>query len=607
MYEQSQRRRKKLIRISIGKPFPLPNRFLFCKAVKCCALQCDRQQSALASVWPAYSSITFLLCKIIMAAMCLGLLCMPAAVQAMSNAMVKDTDSLETAKAIKYIYPRSNATQMGWLTPGQSIQVLEFGPEYSMIYDDYSFAYVKTDTLAFLGEAPAAYDPPGAGIQEVLQIWQPSFAYVQRVPGVDKTPLYQAPFEGAAIIGSYYAGVTVEVLSFSDEWAQVEIATGNEMGQIGYMKQPCLSFYADPLHVPSDVPIVQVLATGQEGRINFIAQPDEGAEVIGQFIPGAYVELLGTVGAWGHVAHAGLSGFIQMTSLRPVGQKAILSEHWIRLPKKGYVIQKAPLDSDFDTTTDIYLFPTQDCSEKTEILGKYGKALEWITDLDGWTQAQGMEETDMLRGFIPATDLVYFPLSTGDSVTVGQGTYTISEALPVDSAFAAGNALPPGFYTFYMPESAFGSLTIDGANASFQRHFELQSNTSYTMYIPAGARVTIPAAGILSSMSTGEIVNEETGYTFSGNGRFLIGEQIPSNPFCGLYFIRLKPGETSGYFILSNLLWEEKTWNDDEETDVRSFPNRIDVLADDEYIVIPDGGYFIELYNVELECSFGNG
>lgn len=585
-----------------------------------------RKHLASFSVWPKTAIYSArLLITISVAIMCLCLLCMPGTVQAMSYATVKDLSGQEITRVIKYIYPRSNATQMGWLLPGQSVQVIEYGPQYCMIYDENTFTYVKTDALMFQGETPATYDLPGSGIQEMIQKWPPSYAYVKQVPGLHQIPLYLAPDESAAILGSYYAGVSVEVLEISDDWAQVLLPVNTAMGeaddvgqlghrsQTGYMMQSCLSFYEDPIHVLSDVPIVQVVATGEEKHIDFAAQPDDSAEVIGQFIPGAQVELLGTVdaqstdGTWGHVVHAGISGFIKAENLRPNGQMAILSEYWVRLPKKGYVVQKAPIDSDFESFTDMYLFPTLDCKEKKEILGRHGKPLEWIADLDGWTQTQTMEETEILRGFIPSYDLVYFPMYANASIALNQGTYIVGEALVSDNVLPVGEVLPAGFYTFYMLEGASGTIAIEGLDASFQKHYEAQGNTSYTMYLVAGAQVTVPSGGVLLPMSADRIVNEDAGYTFSGNGRFLIGEQIPGNPYCGLYYIRLKPGESSGYFILSNLLWEDKTWDNDEETDMRSFPERIDVQEGDEYIIFPDGGYFIELYNVELECSFGNG
>lgn len=123
-----------------------------------------------------------------------------------------------------------------------------------------------------------------------------------------RVKLRAAPSGSAQVLGQYFDGVPVDVLSAEGAWAHVSIA-----GREGYMMRDFLEPATGPEPFPGLSGFVRF--PDADGATALYAAPDAGAEVLAR-IPAESVVVLGTVGQdFLHVSLNGMTGFVSSSAV----------------------------------------------------------------------------------------------------------------------------------------------------------------------------------------------------------------------------------------------------------------------------------------------------
>ncbi len=110
-----------------------------------------------------------------------------------------------------------------------------------------------------------------------------------------RVKLRKSPSTGAAILGQYYAGTPMTVLSVEDGWAYVRIE-----GREGWMMSEFLVREGSS-DAGSELPDGYLIQSEGEERMMIFQEPELSAEVTCFAIP-RWIQILGTVGEdWLHV------------------------------------------------------------------------------------------------------------------------------------------------------------------------------------------------------------------------------------------------------------------------------------------------------------------
>lgn len=404
----------------------------------------------------------------------------------------------------------------------------------------------------------------------------------------DDTSLYAEPSSNASVLGKYYNGTIINASMVADAadgqtWCVISIPDPHGMetpSVVGYMRMDDLIRYdiaMEKSDVPYACPVGEVVAGA---TVSLRKEPQETSPALAELYNGVIVEVMGDWSEWLHVRVGRESGFLPAAYVMYTGEA---SPMYAGPPPRGYAILTPSLDIDgYMIAPEIYSFPNVSSWYEDALYVNY---IALFSQHEQWLQIR--EETGRPNGFIHDVSAVVYwmkDMLVQEPVALTRGVYRV------------GQDLPSGLYTFRAPEGAQGSVEVTRDSPSLYKWYN-STGASYTMYLVEGASVSITGEGILSPMQRTNILTAAGGWKYEGDGRFFIGEEMVFPP--SLYLtIRLLPGETAGYYVISDL-------NDEAGTGER--PDRVRVLAGDERYVYMRPGTFLELRNCVVEIRFGNG
>ena len=417
------------------------------------------------------------------------------------------------------------------------------------------------------------------------------FAYLT---GADAVTVY-ADKECKKALGSYYAGVRVEVtdLSRSGNWAEIYIHSqnGDEItrnalaGDVleGYVPLESLLVFTQRWQVISKARTAVALK-------DFTLKSDTNIIVIKK---GAPLTVLGTTEKGYHVWYRGAPSFTAFAdkSLLQITQQGATRYG----PEcQGYLLMDQSVDSDgWDDGRETWIVPGQVAGENT-----YSRTLQWLGgSLEGYYAARFgsdcfyVNEADVTR-LVLREDL----WAQGAALTAGEHVASAAEE---------------GLWVLRVPAGKSALLTLENAAWKLNDRFSIDAADAveYTVFIPRETQITLTGEGALTPVSGPEqlrVVTEmhpeepipEGVPLFSGTGRFFVPDQL-ANDDCW-YFYRITPlaGSAESWLTFSSLNPGE---NDGD-------PFRLDSETPEYYPYTYLGaGYFLELHNCVLELTYGNG
>ena len=404
----------------------------------------------------------------------------------------------------------------------------------------------------------------------------------------DRIVLYEQPSDQALPIADYYVGTSIKVIDESSlPWVPVEISFLSERGNAtGYIRQEQLA-NENVLH---GVPIGIIQTNGKGAELH--DAPDVSAPIIGKYLDGTRVCIWGEwKNGWLHVAFGNTTGFVQKKWILMTEGSSMYGTSYAP-PAIGYLISN--VRSNKADANKQFVFPSASSeivspsSFSSKLHSGYVHTL--VGELSDWYQIGS--SLNAYCGFVQKENYDAYLLNDLliDKVfTVEKGTYQV------------GRDIPSGLYTFTPPGNTIGQVSVSGTNTNLDRDFSIAGPC--TFYAPSDSMVKVLSDGSLSPMKHELLVTEDR--PFTGNGRFLLGVQIPSD----LHHIVLKSlvGEAPCYYRLDNMngIAPESYIPGDEVHEI-AFPGTL--LQEGESINLSHlDGMFLEIQNVELALKIPLG
>ncbi len=406
----------------------------------------------------------------------------------------------------------------------------------------------------------------------------PALAYQEEI-GVLATGgaiLRSSPDNGAAPVGTYYAGVIVNTAEAQGGWYRVKIIK-SPTEIVGYV--PSGSVILQDARGLYEMGIrVATILTCESGFVALRNKPEDNAPFLGEYPSGMRVSVLGEIGDYCHICVGDYSGFVPKAAL--AYSEDVYSPD-TGLPAKGFGILNAP-DAGW---VPLKPYPAQD--EAICHVPGTRTTVELLSNAGEWYQTRWMN--DLQNGFLPSRYVKAYWLSDlllTDITSYTQGTYTV------------GQDLPSGLYTFTVPEGENGSLQINLPSAQ-SKQYEVEGIATYTMYLPANAILNIGSGVTLAPtvpVSAADLLNA-TGIRYTGNFKVLAGVQVPGVPVNSAT-VSMAPGAASSYYVVSDFLTEEGLAVELERKEMAPFTEySIDLLP----------GQFLEVFNGILWYRRSNG
>lgn len=176
-------------------------------------------------------------------------------------------------------------------------------------YTGYVHADRMTPQLSYHRETDSSAVIHNASDQSAaytVQVSLPSLAVVSNPDPLDRLNLREAPDVSAPILGKYFSGTIVSLLSpVEDGWVKVSISGA----ATGYMQSRFLECGGRP--VQSAMLDKTVSAPGSA----LFSAPDKSSSVVAVLSRGTQLRVMGAWGAWCHVLAGGQTGFVLSETL----------------------------------------------------------------------------------------------------------------------------------------------------------------------------------------------------------------------------------------------------------------------------------------------------
>ncbi|MDR2505108.1 MAG: SH3 domain-containing protein [Oscillospiraceae bacterium] len=310
-----------------------------------------------------------------------------------------------------YNVPRYSGSHQGMASPGDTFEIIEYGPIFSMTMSNLNF--IETSSLYFPDGAPESYDEPGSGYAEILLRTQPKkdlMAFVNNPKSGQRLNLRAAPSAKAESYGGYYNGIVLSVLDVKGGWYKVSIDEWMDLGtsydRVGWMYGDYLSFFIDNAFITPEAPVARVI--GKD--VALLEEPRNGAASVMRLPKNSLVIVMGVVGEWRHVLVGMERGYVRASALEKTEESPILIQGMTAVPAHGYALVKEDGSDD-------------------------GKLYELVAVADGWTQIR-TSHMHPLQSFVPSEQVtaVYPPEDVGESPVseANKWTYTGSARILLD-------------------------------------------------------------------------------------------------------------------------------------------------------------------------------
>lgn len=231
--------------------------------------------------------------------------------------------------------------------------------------------------------------------------------------------IYATAQAGSLIIGELQTGTRVQIISFDDNWAELNLGGG----QRGYVAMGYINFGTpDPIVTQHPVPSPVATAYVRSGPLNVHSAASLGAPVITQLPTGTQVRLASYNGNWAEVILVGETGFVVTSYLTIGGNRpqptATPAEHE-RVETTG---ANATIDTDNGGPLHLRSHPSLDA----DILDTYanGSRIEVLSQRAGWYHVRAGSDTGYM-------DIDFVRLDSGVQIA-GNDAYDATVNNPTD-------------------------------------------------------------------------------------------------------------------------------------------------------------------------------
>jgi SH3-like domain-containing protein len=351
-------------------------------------------------------------------------------------------------------------------------------------------------------------------------------AYVKNPNRGERLNLRSDPSTNSVSLGKYYTGTMVHIIEVRGEWAKVTIEWGGHP-VMGYMATKYLA--TDSEYVDPETYSTFIHGTGKQ-LIDLREKPSDEAPLIGQYMDGTQVMVMGDVGdKWCHIRMGGnMSGYIKKEFL---SNTDILYGYNMRII--GYLVSVAREVS--PEATNLYLFPSVMSDAAIYANGIYsGGTSVLLGDLGSWYQTRSIGEYE--TGFVQVINRDKYLLA--DLFPYSNVTFSLHKG-----QYEVDKDLLSGIYVLRTQNDITGKISIENTGTPHDGVRETKGD--YTLYIPHNATITIFSDSTIVPLDE----NVSPVETFSGYGRLLVDKQLCE----GSYKISTYQENIPAYFIVSNL------------------------------------------------------
>lgn len=382
--------------------------------------------------------------------------------------------------------------------------------------------------------------------------------------------LYAQPSLDSAVLGEYYPGAEAVFIGSENGWSGVIV--GKDPGTLaGYVQDDCL---LDEWNGKiEDAYPSQYCSVWSEtdSSVPVYVLPDETSPSLGEYLINTIVRRVGECGDWSHIEFGGYgTAFIRTENLLTTTRAF---QPFTGVEPIGFVRFTARLDVDMSTR----FFPSMDAEivEFEQRDATSNVTLTLIAELDGWCQVRNT--TDLTTGFVPTENLDIYTFDTlfiDTDISLSAGRYMVEKDMP------------SGLYEFHVEDDKIGYITISGSGTGHDRTHEVKGKSIYSLFIPPKSTVELKS-GILKSASREMLVSETKPY--AGNGRFLIGCQIPGGYEYDMTLQTYDP-VSDGIYSFSSITGHD------------TYYGRKSLTENGEY-VYGHSGFFIEVENAIISIT----
>lgn len=231
--------------------------------------------------------------------------------------------------------------------------------------------------------------------------------------------IYATAQAGSLVIGELQTGTRVQVISFDDNWAELNLGSG----QKGYVAMGFINFGA-PGPAPTQRPMPNPVATAyvRSGPLNVHSSASLGAPVITQLPTGTRVQLAGYNGNWAEVILVGETGFV-VTSYLTIGGT---HPQPTATPAEHERVETAGANATIATGNGGPLHLRSHPSPDADILDTYanGSRIEVLSQSAGWYHVRAGSDTGYM-------DIDFVRLDSGVQVA-GNNGYDATVNNPTD-------------------------------------------------------------------------------------------------------------------------------------------------------------------------------
>ncbi len=197
--------------------------------------------------------------------------------------------------------PTTASASLGKYYNGTVVRILEYGATWCRVEVGGRYGYMMTMYLSFTGGPSPTPTPPPSGY---------TYAYVKNPVATQRLNLRQSPSTSAKVLGQYYNGTLVKILSYGPTWCHVEVN-----GIVGHMMTMYLSFSGT---VPPPASTTRAVVNNPVATqwLNLRESPSTGARVLGKYFNGVIVSVTQYGTTWCKVYVDGVSGWMMTKYLR---------------------------------------------------------------------------------------------------------------------------------------------------------------------------------------------------------------------------------------------------------------------------------------------------
>lgn len=414
----------------------------------------------------------------------------------------------------------------------------------------------------------------------------PIFSTVINDPGGGAT-LYDGPSESSEALCTFYNGMEVSPIAVKDGWAGVQLgASYLSVRPLGYMQTKSIRtrLAAEKMPMTEERYSIGVVAAGAEGQVALYADSVEDAP-LSLFPAGSRFVVLGEGNNSYFVSwDQNTRGYVKKETLSLTKDTTALS---IGVAPIGYGVMMIPESALPEEYSNAY-YPYFTEGENNALyilengcsLSLFSREGDWYQARSGLNLNMGFAQSKFLRTYWLEDILI------NDSVSLAAGEYT------------AGKDMAPGLYTYAIPLGETGKMEVKGTSPSFTRTYEDVGEALFTAYIPEGAAVILQGGGTLRRAEPISLPYEGMEWEFRGSGKFLCGVDMPGYPYAYYYEVTLKPGAERGYYVVTDLAWDEGLGKE---------ARRIPLRQGETHTVYVEPGQFLEVWNGQVQARFGNG